>query len=47
MNELPYKLKVKLAMQIHKEIYTTIKILKGKGESFIVWIGPLLKPQLI
>jgi len=26
MEELPYKLKVKLAMQIHRDLYTKIKM---------------------
>jgi len=46
MDELPYKLKVKLAMQIHKDIYIHIKLLWGKPESFIAWIGPLLRPMI-
>ena len=34
-------------MQIHKDIYTQIKLFQGKPESFIVWIGPLLKPFIV
>ena len=40
MDELPYKLKVKLAMQIHQDIYIHIKLFHNKPESFIAWIGP-------
>jgi hypothetical protein len=44
MDELPYKLKVELAMEIHKRIYETINFLKFKEKSFIAWIGKLLRP---
>lgn len=44
MNELPYKLRIDLAMEIHKNIYSTIDFFKVKEKSFIAWIGPLLKP---
>jgi len=40
MDELPYKLKVKLAMQIHKDIYVQIRLFNKKPETFIAWIGP-------
>ena len=44
MGELPYKLKVDLAMEIHKNIYCTVDFFKDKDKSFIAWIGPLLRP---
>jgi CRP-like cAMP-binding protein len=44
VNELPYKLKIDLSMEIHKTIYKTIDFFKVKEKSFIAWIGPLLKP---
>lgn len=44
VNELPYKLRIDLAMEIHKNIYSTIDFFKVKEKSFIAWIGPLLKP---
>lgn len=44
MDELPYKLRVELAMEIHKRIYETIIFLKFKEKSFIAWIGKLLRP---
>jgi len=47
MDELPYKLKVKVAMQIYRELYLEIKLFQGKPESFILWIGTQLRPQLI
>lgn len=47
MEELPAKLKVELAMEIHKEIYHNIEFFKYKDKSFIVWVGPLLKPYMV
>ena len=47
MNELPYKMKISLAMEIHKNIYHTIEFFKFKEKNFIAWVGPLLKPLKI
>lgn len=47
MEELPYKLKIELAMEIHKKIYRTIEFFKYKEKSFIAWVGPLLRPHKI
>ena len=44
MDELPYKLKIELAMEIHKDIYRDIEFFKYQEKNFIVWVGPLLKP---
>ena len=44
MEELPYKLKIDLAMEIHKNIYVNIDFFKDRDKSYIAWIGPLLKP---
>lgn len=44
LDELPHKLKVELAMQIHKGMYESIKFFKNKDKSFIVWIGTMLRP---
>lgn len=46
MDELPYKLKIELAMSIHQEIYISFPYFHTKEKSFIAWIGPKLKPQL-
>ena len=46
MDELPHKLKIDLAMEIHKDIYQNVDFFKGKDRQFIFWAGPLLKPQL-
>lgn len=47
MEELPYKLKVELAMEIHKKIYQTVYFFQGKEKNFIVWIVTLLRPSFI
>ena len=44
MSELPYKLRIDLAMEIHKNIYVNIDFFKHRDKSFIAWVGPLLKP---
>ena len=44
MQELPYKLRIDLAMEIHKNIYHNIIFFKNRDKCFIAWIGPLLKP---
>lgn len=46
MEELPYKLRIELAMEIHKDIYMNIEFFHNKDKSFIAWVGPLLKPIL-
>lgn len=47
MDELPYKLKIELAMEIHKDIYRNIEFFKYQEKNFIMWIGPQLKPYLV
>ncbi len=44
MQELPYKLRTEVALRIHQEIYVKINIFKSQSQSFIIWVGPLLKP---
>ena len=44
MQELPHKMKLELAMQIHKRMYETIFFFKNKEKSFIAWIGTVLRP---
>lgn len=46
MEEMPYKLKIELAMVIHKNIYMNFSFFNGKEKSFIAWVGPKLKPIL-
>ncbi|CDW71411.1 UNKNOWN [Stylonychia lemnae] len=47
MNELPYKLKIELALEIHKDIYREIEFFKKQDKNFIVWVCPLLRPFLV
>jgi hypothetical protein len=44
MEELPYKLKVELAMEIHKKIYHTVIFFQGKDKNFIGWLSTMLRP---
>ena len=44
MEELPYKLKVELAMEIHKKIYKTVIFFQDKDKNFIAWLSTMLKP---
>ena len=44
MDELPHKIKLELAMEIHKKMYETITFFKQKDRSFILWIGTVLRP---
>ena len=44
MSELPFKLRIDLAMEIHKNIYKNIYFFQNRDKCFIAWIGPLLKP---
>jgi hypothetical protein len=44
MEELPHKLKIELAMVIHKRMYQCVNFLKAKDKSFITWVARLIKP---
>lgn len=44
MEELPTKLRIELAMAIHKKMYSNIEFFKGKDNSFIAWVGTFLRP---
>lgn len=44
MEELPHKLKLELAMQIHKKMYENVNFFKNKDKSFIAWIGTVIRP---
>lgn len=45
MNELPHKLKLELAVVIHKKMYENVKFFKElNDESFIAWIGSVIRP---
>ena len=47
MDQLPYKLRVELAMEIHKNMYSNVEFLKNKDQFFITWVGRILKPVKI
>jgi voltage-gated potassium channel len=44
MDELPHKLKLELAMEIHKFMYSTVKFFDNKDQSFIAWVGTVIRP---
>lgn len=44
MEELPNKLRVELAMAVHKKMYSTIKFFVGRDKNFIAWIARLIRP---
>ncbi|TNV87316.1 hypothetical protein FGO68_gene16420 [Halteria grandinella] len=44
MEELPAKLRIDLAMAIHKKMYSNIKFFQDKDNNFIAWVGTFLRP---
>ena len=44
IDELPHKVKLELAMEIHKKTYSNITFFKNKENSFIVWVSTLIRP---
>ena len=44
MEELPAKLRLELAMAIHKKMYSGIKFFNDKDKNFIAWISTFLRP---
>jgi CRP-like cAMP-binding protein len=44
MDELPHKLKLELAMEIHKRMYSNVKFFDNKDKSFIAWVGTVIRP---
>jgi hypothetical protein len=44
MEELPTKLKIELAMAIHKKMYANISFLLDRDHNFIAWVGTYLRP---
>lgn len=43
MEELPPKLRIDLAMAIHKKMYSGVRFLQNRDNIFIVWIGMYLR----
>lgn len=44
MEELPHKLKLELAMQIHTKMYSSVAFFQEKDKSFIAWIATVIRP---
>jgi CRP-like cAMP-binding protein len=44
MEELPHKLRLELAMEIHKHMYENVTFFKDKDKAFIAWIGVVIRP---
>ena len=44
MDELPYKLRIELAMAIHHGVVEGIGFFDGKDQSFVVWVVKFLHP---
>ena len=44
VEELPYKLRIKVSLFIYEKIYEKIQFLHGKSGAYIAWICPRLKP---
>jgi hypothetical protein len=47
MEELPHKLKVELAMAVHKKMYSCVKFFDNQDKNFIAWIAKLIRPLKI
>lgn len=44
MDELPHKMRLELAMLVHKKMYASVHFFQQKDKSFICWISTLIKP---
>jgi hypothetical protein len=44
MDELPHKLKLELAMVIHRRMYSSVNFFMDKEKTFIAWIAKLIRP---
>jgi hypothetical protein len=42
MEELPHKLKLELAMSIHKKMYSTVTFLFNRDKAFIAWFSTVV-----
>lgn len=47
VDELPQNLKIETAIFIHEDTWNSIAFFNGRSDTFIAWICPLLKPQLV
>lgn len=46
INELPHKLKTEVSIYVFEQRYAKIKFFKNRNVSFILWMCPILKPQI-
>jgi len=47
LDELPYKIKIELATEIHKHMFESVTFFQNKDKTFIAWIGTVLRPMNI
>lgn len=46
LDELPYNLKTEVSLYVYEQRYSKIKMFQNRNVSFILWMCPLLKPQI-
>ena len=44
IEDLPHKLKVEIAMIMHRKMYIAVHFFKDKDKSFLAWVSTLLRP---
>ena len=47
VEELPHNLKTELSIYIYEKVYMQVDFLKNKSKSFISWICPMLKMNVV
>lgn len=46
MDELPPQLQIGLALEIKKNLYSSVKFFSNRDSNFILWIVSVVKPML-
>lgn len=46
LDHLPHKLKTEVSLYVYESRYENIQYFKNRGVSFILWMCPLLRPQI-
>lgn len=46
IQELPHKLKTEVSLYVYEQRYNKIKFFRNRNVSFILWMCPILKPQI-
>lgn len=46
LDDLPHKLKTEVSLYVYESRYENIQFFKNRGVSFILWMCPLLRPQI-